>query len=152
MLCSKTPLDARNKDSLMLLKVAGRNQTKSRNSSCPRSWRWILVTLAAGGLGVPPYCSCIYLIWLFSTFQFLPSIPFSPSAISVSFFPSHFCWPIVFALLDPKLASWPLQLLSTSRLLSTSALTTVLIFRNFLVQIPRKGLICWCQSGLSVFG
>lgn len=43
------------------------------------------MTLAAGGLGVPPYCSCIYLIWLFSTFQFLPSIPFSPSAISVSF-------------------------------------------------------------------
>lgn len=38
------------------------------------------VTSAAGG-----HASFIYLIWLFSTFQFPPPIPCSPSAVSVSF-------------------------------------------------------------------
>ena len=53
ILFSQNPLDARNKDSLMLLKVARKNQTKRRNSSCSGTGGWILVTSMAGGHGVP---------------------------------------------------------------------------------------------------
>ena len=130
MFFSQTPLDARNKDTLMLVKVAGKNkpaiaaapeqEVNPSDLSSRRSCFFHLSRLAFLYLSVSPSYSLLTFCCL-CVFSFL------------------FTSANELILLSQNLSQYhSLSSFSPHQGISVSALTTVLFFRNFLVQIPRK--------------
>ena len=91
MLFSQTPLDARNRDSLMLIKVAGKNQSESSNG-CPEQ------EVNPGDLSSRRSCFfrlpflCLSISPSYSLFLFPAHLLFSLSCLSLSILLMHrFC-------------------------------------------------------------